>query len=293
MVTAIANDVCAITGSTGYVGSLLRQALASTRPVVALVREPRAADEISWSLESSSGLEDALRERGVRTLFHAAWDMRTSRMEDMERICVQGSRALFEAAARAGVKRIVFISTISAFEGCSSAYGKSKLAVEQMLQGSSHVVLRLGLVYGEHPGGVFGGIRQQVRNSRFLPMIGRGLTPQYLLHETTLVETALRAAEGEFDLQLGSAITLAHPKPWPFRDLVRNIAAAEQRSLHLVPLPWQLLFYGLRGAEALSLPMSFRSDSVLSFVRCNRNPDFSPMQALKIVPRPFQTWEMP
>ena len=278
--------VCAVTGASGYVGSIIVQALRPHIPVVEMVRNPSSASAIQWSLDSREGIQETLQAHNVRTLVHAAWDMRATTLRDMEQTCVQGSAALFEAARRAGVERIVFISTISAFDSCQSAYGKTKLSVEKLLQGAS-VVLRPGLVFGPRPGGVFGGIRNQVRNSRILPIIGSGHNPQYLLHEQTLGQSVRRAVSGEFDQTRGFPITLAHPKPWPFRDLVRSIAASENRQVTLVPVPWPVLFAGIRTGEALGLKLPFRSDSIVSFVHYNRNPDFAPQRSLGIEPIPY------
>jgi nucleoside-diphosphate-sugar epimerase len=279
---------CAVTGASGYVGSIIMRGLQQHMPVVAMARHPQTAAEIAWSLESQLEIANTLRARNVKTLVHAAWDMRANSLAEMEKSCVQGSAALFDAAARAGVERIIFISTISAFAGCRSAYGKAKLSVEKLLEGSSNIVFRLGLVFGDKPGGVFGNIRRQVHNSRILPMIGSGLAPQYLLHEKTLAESVLRAVNGDFDGAHGTPITLAHPEPWRFCDLVKSIAASEERRVALVPVPWQLLFAGIRTGEALGLNLPFRSDSVLSFANYDRHPDFSLMHSLGIEPLPYQ-----
>jgi nucleoside-diphosphate-sugar epimerase len=280
--------VCAVTGASGYVGSIILQELRQHLPVVALVRHPQSADDIAWSLESPREIAATLRARNVKTLVHAAWDMRASSVAELEKTCVQGSAALFDAAARAGVERIVFVSTISAFTGCRSAYGRAKLSVEKLLAGSSNIVFRFGLVFGDRLGGVFGGIRRQVQNSRILPMIGSGLTPQYLLHEKTLAGSVLRAVHGDFDSAHGTPITLAHPQPWRFRDLVKSIAASEGRQVRLLPVPWQLLYAGIRTGEALGLNLPFRSDSILSFAYYDRSPDFSLMDSLGIEPLPYE-----
>jgi nucleoside-diphosphate-sugar epimerase len=263
------------------------QELQKHLPVVAMVRHPKSDDDIAWSLESGQDIAKALRARNVKTLIHAAWDMRANSLLEMERVCVQGSEALFNEAGRAGVERIVFISSISAFNGCRSSYGKAKLMVEKLLRGSSNIVFRFGLVFGDKPGGVFGGIRRQVQNSRILPIIGSGRSPQYLLHEKTLAESILRAVRGEFDRTCGAPITLAYPEPWRFCDLVKSIAASEGRQVALMPVPWQLLFAGLRTGEALGLNLPFRSDSVLSFAYYDRNPDFSLLRTLEIDPLPY------
>jgi nucleoside-diphosphate-sugar epimerase len=280
--------VCAVTGVSGYVGSIIMRELQQHMPVVAIVRHPQSEADILWSLESDQDIAKALRARNVKTLIHAAWDMSANSLKEMEKTCVQGSAALFDAAVSAGVERIVFVSTISAFEGCRSAYGKTKLMVEKRLQGSNNTVFRFGLVFGDQPGGVFGGIRRQVQNSCILPMIGSGLAPQYLLHEKTLVESILRAVNGEFDRVRAAPITVAHPEPWRFRDLVKSIAASEGRRVALMPVPWQLLFAGIRAGEALGLNMPFRSDSFISFAYYDRHPDFSLMRSLGIEPLPYK-----
>jgi nucleoside-diphosphate-sugar epimerase len=205
----------------------------------------------------------------------------------MKEICVKGSAELFRAAEKARVKRIVFISSISAFEGCRSAYGQTKLAVEKMLHGNGNVVLRLGLVFGRKQGGMLGRIRDQVRSGRVLPLIGRGLNPQYLLHEQTLSTVLQRASYGDFDHLHGAPITLAHRQPLPFCDLVKQLARNERRELTLVPIPAAILYGVARAGEAIGFDLPFRSDSIRSFVHCDRNPDFRAMETLGIEPIPY------
>ena len=283
--------VCAVTGASGYVGSIITQALRAHMPVIGMVRNPVSGADIAWSLESSRDIGETLRKHNVKTLVHAAWDMQATSLHEMEQSCVRGSAALFDAARRSGVERIVFISTLSAFEGCRSAYGRTKLSVEKMLSDDANVIFRPGHVFGANPGGVFGSIQRQVRTSRVLPIIGSGRAPQYMLHEKTLSEAIIRAVSGNFDHMRGAPITLAHPTPWPFRDLVRSIAAAEGREVTLAPVPWPLLYGGIRAGEALGLKLPFRSDSVISFVYSNREPDFKLLHALGIQPIPYAPQE--
>ena len=280
--------VYAVTGASGYVGAIITQELRKYTPVVKMTRNPETDSEIAWSLESEVDLAPTFRSRNVKTLIHAAWDMRAASFRKLEASCVRGSAALFEAARRGGVERIIFISTISAFEGCRSSYGKSKLLVEKLPGGGPDVVFRLGLVHGDQHGGVFGGIRRQVQSGSILPIIGRGLAPQYLLHEKTLADAIVRAVRGDFDHTRAAPITLAHPKPWPFRDLVQSVAASEGRKVTLIPVPWQLLFAGFRIGEAVGINLPFRSDSVISFVYYDRNPDFRLMRSLGIDPLPYE-----
>ena len=280
--------VCAVTGSTGYVGSVIADALSPRMKVVPVVRRASGPDSILWDFGSARDITQELRARNVTALVHAAWDMRGNTLHDLRRTAVAGSKRLYEMAKAAGVQRIVFISTISAFPGNRSAYGQAKLEVERMTTELGGVVIRPGLVFGPRSGGVFGTIRNQIRNGKFIPLIGSGNAPQYLLHEQTLKDVVERAVAGDFDSCKGEPITVAHPNPWPFRDLVSSIARAEKRVITLVPTPWPLLYLGLRTAELAKLKLPVRSDSVISFVYQNTSPDFSKLKEFSIDPLPYQ-----
>jgi nucleoside-diphosphate-sugar epimerase len=270
--------VVAITGANGYVGSVIADALQNEARILGLVRSPKGPDQILWSFDTDSkGLTNELRDRRVTHLVHAAWDMKATSLWELERSCVRGSGALFAAAESAGVQGLTFISSISAFDGARSAYGRSKLEVEAMAFQAGGAVLRLGLVYGDRGGGMFGSLQQVVRISRFVPMIGDGKTPQYLLHERELGHVIRRAVQRDFAGD-GNPITVAQPQPMRFRDVLLHIAAEEGRSVSLIPVPWRILYAALWSAECLGLQLRLRSDSILSFVYQNSAPDFSQMR---------------
>jgi nucleoside-diphosphate-sugar epimerase len=278
------DPVIAITGANGHVGSLIVGALAPQARIVRLVRNVQGSDDIAWSFAADPAeFAAVLRARGVTHLVHAAWDMSANALADLERSCVTGSANLLAAAAAAGIDKTIFISTISAFAGARSAYGRSKLMVEQMVLDRRGIVLRFGLVYGDGDDGVFGNMKKIVRSARIVPMIGDGRAPQYLLHERTLAEAVRKAIDGALD-GAGSPITVAQPEPIVFRDLLRHLAASERRTITLVALPWRLLYWGLKCAETIGLKLNFRSDSIISFVYQNPAPDFRAMTAHGIEP---------
>jgi len=260
----------AVTGANGYVGSVISTALGA----IGLVRAP-GPNDIPWSFTTEpTPLAETLRARGITRIIHAAWDMKATTRAELEP-CVEASRRLLQAARLAGIPRFTFISTISAFEGARSAYGQAKLEVERLVLAAGGDVLRPGLVHGDGEGGMFASLRNTIRKSRIIPMIGDGTAPQYLLHEKVLAEAA-RA-------ELTGIVTIADPTPIPFRDLLRQIAAREGRTVTLIPVPWQLFYAGLWTAEHAGLRLGFKSDSILSFIFQNPAPDFGPMRAAGFV----------
>lgn len=276
--------VCAITGASGYVGSRLMEYLARKLDVVPISRRP-APGRIPWDMGKPADISRELRERKVGVLVHAAWDFGHPSARENERVNVEGSLRLFESAAKAGVERIVFISTISAFRGARSMYGQSKLRVEDLVLARSGVVVRPGLVWGEGPGGMFGSLAEQVAQKKVIPLIGSGRYPQYLVHEDDLAEALLRAARG--DWKCDAAVTVAHPRPWLLRDLVHSIAERQGRKVNLLPVPWPAVYGPLKVAEMAGVRLGFRSDSVLSLVFQNPSPDFALADQLGLARRAY------
>jgi len=263
--------VCAVTGASGYVGSRIAAALAAEFEVLAMSRNAGEGG-LRWSMGQEASVVEALRAREVSALVHSAWDFGQPRPTANWKSNVQGSGRLLEQARAAGVQTPVFVSTISAFEGAQSEYGKSKLAVETMFLEAGGTVIRPGLVWGDRPGGVFGSLRRQVSKGGRVPVIGDGRYAQYLVHEDDLAGVLVRAVRGEFP---GRRLTVAHPQPWLLRDLILRIAIGQGKSVKLVEVPWRLIWAGLKTAEMLGLKPGFRSDSVVSLVHQNPAPEFS------------------
>lgn len=277
--------VCAITGASGYVGSRLMASLARNVDVVPITRR-ESPNAIQWDMANPTDISEVLRTHGVKTLVHAAWDFSHPNPKENERVNVEGSRRLFESAAKAGVERIVFLSTISAFTGARSMYGQSKMRVEQLALASSNgAVIRPGLVWGTGPGGMFGALTKQVTQGSIIPLIGSGRYPQYLVHEEDLGTAILRAAAGPWEAT--TPVTVANPEPWLLRDLIQTIARNHGRKVTLVPLPWRAIYTGLKSAELAGAKLGFRSDSVLSLVYQNPAPNFTLADRLQLPRRPY------
>lgn len=109
-----------ITGGTGFVGgALLRRLVAEGREVRALARSPRAAAALDASgavpaggdLSDGSSLRSAME--GVGTVFHVGGVNAVCLRDpsEMYRTNVDGSERLIRAAARAGVRRVVYTSS--------------------------------------------------------------------------------------------------------------------------------------------------------------------------------------
>jgi nucleoside-diphosphate-sugar epimerase/choline dehydrogenase-like flavoprotein len=269
---------CAVSGANGYVGGGLAAYLRTAGfAVIPLVRRPDGPGR-RFALE---GPADPAALEGTDCLVHAAYDFLPLTLEESRRINVEGSRRLFAAAREAGVRRIIYISSLSAMEGCSSGYATVKREIEAVAREYGAAIIRPGLVYGERPGGMVGAL-QRLAAKRIVPLADRGEQLLYLTHQEDLgrlVHHLLRTSHLPAE-----PLPAAAAAPLTMREIIGRLAP---RPPCFVPLPGNLLLHALRLAEACGYRSRLRSDSLVSLLSSPPAPDFSALAASGISFRAF------
>jgi nucleoside-diphosphate-sugar epimerase len=257
-----------VTGSSGFVGQRLVTKLAAagyrvraaSRDAgvaggpdgVQVARLPNLAERIGW--------EPLLD--GVAYVMHLAGVAHrgTAVSEAMyDRINHLATADLARAAAKAGVTRFIFISSIGSQSGPSAehvlseadeprpttAYGRSKLAAELALRASGvrHTILRPVLVYGPHAPGNMGTLVRLAASPLPLPFGGLAGRRSLLAvgNLTSAIHFAMRSPTAENETYLAAdldALTLV--------EIIAVLRAAISRSPRLFPLPQRWLAGVLR-----------------------------------------------
>ncbi|MDR3404068.1 MAG: NAD(P)-dependent oxidoreductase [Chthoniobacter sp.] len=276
---------CAITGAAGHVGSAIARCFRSHGwDVLGFGRRSLTyAERVPYELGDDPRL---LPWDGVDALVHCAYDFRPKRWRQIHEVNVEGSIALLHAAREHGVKRVVFISSLSSFPGCRSLYGKAKLEVEEAALALGCTVVRPGLVWSNTAGSLMRSLEHAAR-SRFVPLIGDGSYPQYLVFDEDLAELVCALGQPEAPA-IGRAISAAHPHRHSLRDLLQLLADKQGSRLTFVPIPWRLMYAGLKTLETLGLPSPFRSDSLIGIVFQNPAPQFELPEMPGATFRPFE-----
>ncbi len=147
--------ICAITGTGGFVGGCLKDYFARHGwEILELTRLPKpGARAVAFQLGAEISPPSLA---GVTALVHCAYDFQPLRRDEIHAVNVEGTRKLFLAARAAGIGKIVCLSSISAYDGCRSLYGRVKLEIEKIALDQGALVIRPGLVYGGGRGGMFG-----------------------------------------------------------------------------------------------------------------------------------------
>ncbi len=312
-----------VTGANGFVGRALLQrllaldgvgAVAGLRRADALVEgelpcERRVLGDLAVAAVSAESLQgiDVLVHTAARV--HVMDEVATDPLAAFRAVNVEGMLRLATAAAEAGVKRFVLISSVkvngeetppgrafsAADQPCpGDAYGLSKWEAEQALQalcertGMQWVIIRPPLVYGP-------GVRANFQ--RLMGGLARGLPlPLGALDN----RRSLVALDNLLDLLL---ICLAHPAAanqtfmvsdgddWSVAELARHLARSLQRPARLLPVPRSWLRSGLqllgRGSLAQRLCGELRVDIDKTRTLLGWQPAHAAAEALRATAEDF------
>lgn len=244
--------VVAVAGASGFVGSALLPALTGDFDVVALRRTPATElPGVRWQrcdlfslLQTERALEGA--DYAVY-LVHSMLPARLTqaRFEDMDFILADN---FARAAARAGVKQILYLGGIIPDDARLSRHLASRLEVERVLaaRGVPVTSLRAGLIVGPQ-GSSFRMVARLVDRSPVLlcPHWTRSMTQPVGLRD---VVSLLRYCVGREEMY-GRAFDLGGPEVMTYVDLMRRTAErlGKKRWIIAVPfIPTRLSVLGMR-----------------------------------------------
>ena len=150
----------AITGGTGFLGRHVARSLAAEGHDLVLIargcdQTDPAAQSIAGSRFLKIGLEDVASLgaafAGCEVVIHCAGINREGGEQTYQRVHVEGTRNVLNAAREAGARKIILISFLRARPNCGSGYHESKWAAEELVRSSGldYTVLRCGVIYGQ------------------------------------------------------------------------------------------------------------------------------------------------
>lgn len=150
----------AITGGTGFVGRHLAGTLVSSGHEVVLVARGldsrdggvRDLPNTRFFASDLSKVADLARAfSACGAVAHCAGINREIGNQTYERVHVEGTRHVVEAARLAGVGKIALLSFLRARPDCGSGYHESKWAAEEIVRnaGLDYTILKAGVIYGQ------------------------------------------------------------------------------------------------------------------------------------------------
>lgn len=171
-----------VTGCTGFVGTHLVQALIENGDEVrCLARgtsgaERRLGPSIDFVIGDVTRPQTVLEAAdGVDTIIHLVGIIREHGEVTYERVHVEGTRNLIEAAKSKGVRRFIYMSAIGARPNGATGYQTTKWQAEQLVRNSGldWIIVRPSLIIGKDSDFV-GTLKGLVTKAPIIPVIGSG-----------------------------------------------------------------------------------------------------------------------
>jgi uncharacterized protein YbjT (DUF2867 family) len=225
-----------VAGASGFVGRLLCPALTGAgHDVAAMTRDPAgytgAGRPVHGDVHDRASLGAALAGReAAYYLVHSLADA------DFERKDAAAAVTFGHAAARAGLRRIIYLGGLGDDADTLSAHLRSRRMVEKLL-GSAGVpvtVIRAGIIIG------YGGISWELTR-QLVERLPAMITPRWVATRTQPIalDDIVRYLLGTLTLPdaEGRVFEAGGPEVLQYATMLRRVAAIEGRPLPILPVP--------------------------------------------------------
>lgn len=270
-----------ITGGAGVVGvRLSKRFLAMGHSVRVLtlpgqgetVRLPKDVEIFYGDVQKTETLLAAFQ--NVDTVCHLAAVILARKKEDFEKINLEGTRNVLLAAKSAGVKRFLFVSSISVTYPDLTDYGFSKLRAETLVKnmGIPFTIVRPTLVVEKTGGAEYMLFVKYLKKSPLVFLPGKGMCLKRPVKTEDLVEGIALAATSP--AAVGKTYALAGSKVLSLFDMAKISMerAGIQKKIYGVPL-W--ICHVLALLKQFLLPGSVSARQALAGFRYDAAPGIS------------------
>jgi uncharacterized protein YbjT (DUF2867 family) len=254
--------IVALTGANSFLARALGRALAeSGHTLRGTLRQPVQAEQLPWleRFAAASLGEPEIGDLfdGVDAVAHFAHDFTPGAATRN----IEGTCALFDQAARAGVTRQLYVSSYSARADAISEYGRTKYSIEALIRDRGGIVVRPGLVLGS--GGIYARMVQAMRKFPVLPLpSGEGKIPIISIDQLArALQAILTCHEAPTD-----AFNLFSPELVTLMQLLKCTRDVTHTRTIFVPVPARPVRIALLLAGKLRFPLPVTADNLDGFI---------------------------
>ncbi len=254
----------AITGGTGFVGRHLARALIDAgHSVVLIARGADTRDEdvrhlpnvrfAPIGIGSTTELAEAFA--GCDAIAHCAGINRSLGAQTYQRVHVEGTRNVVEAAQTAGVGKVLLLSFLRARPDCGSDYHQSKWQAEEIVRASGldFTVIKAGMIYGrgDH---MLDHLSHTLHSLPLFATVGIREKPIRPVAVEDVIRVLMASlVEGRLSRQ---TVAVTGPQPMLLSDAVRQVGRLIGKRVLVFPFPifaHKVLAWGFE--RAMSVPL--------------------------------------
>ncbi|HWY98195.1 MAG TPA: NAD(P)-dependent oxidoreductase [Bacteroidia bacterium] len=243
-----------ITGANGFLGAYLVKYFNQKEwKVRALVHnEPKEKlQEVEYFNHDLSLSPEQNHFEGADCFIHCAY---TKGSVDVN---IKGTIGLLEMSRKSGVKKNIFISSISSNEHALSIYLKQKWACEKLFNQPNDLILRPGLILGN--GGLFGQMRDYLKKKSLIPIISGGQQSM----QTIYVEDLAQAIYNCIDKNISGIFTVASPEKLSYKEFYTLLCSSLNAKPTFISIPFGLLYFFLSITETLGFKLAISRENLL------------------------------
>lgn len=200
---------------------------------------------------------------------------------------VEGTSRLVQACKKAGTRRLIYISTMSANPSNPSVYAQTKLGAEHVLEQDKdldYVILRPGLVISAIPRGIFAKMKNYVNKLPVIPIVGNksNLATISMGDLCAAVEETIRneqASRLKIDVCANESLSI--------RQIVKLIAKQSGKNVVCLTIPYGVALFIARLSDLLGMSL-LTKDNVYGLQYARKAETTLLNQVLGLVPDTFE-----
>jgi len=244
----INKEIHAVTGAFGYSGKYIaKKLLKKGHRVITLTNSLHRENPFGESVKAfpfNFDRPDKLTEtlKGVKVLYNTYWVRFNHKMFTFAD-AIKNTLTLFNAAKRAGVKRIVHISITNASEDSHLEYFCGKAKVEKTLMGAdiSYAILRPTVLFGKEDI-LINNIAWGLRNIPVFGIFGEGQYRLQPIYVNDLAELVVKYGETDENI----IIDAIGPETFTYKELVQELGMIIGKNRPIISIPPTLGYIATR-----------------------------------------------
>lgn len=238
----MSQELHVVTGAFGFSGSYIAtRLLAANCRVRTLTNSPGRASPLQGKVEAHPLNFDAPDQlaaslKGAAVLYNTYW-VRFNQADFYHEQAVRNTLRLFEAAQRAGVRRIVHVSITNPSLSSPLEYFRGKAQLERALMdsGLSYAILRPAVLFGPEDI-LINNIAWMLRKFPVFAVFGDGRYRLQPIHVVDFAQLAMEQGRGTENTLLDAV----GPETFTYRELVRILGLAIGKPRPVISLPPRL-----------------------------------------------------